>query len=128
MFADSLFWNERHANSLIEGGFVRGLVDAGYSVAVLRHRLGAAGRHPAAAQNVARGVSAILDRGEEEKIYAAAFLNVAARHAASLTERINPDLSAILLLQAARTSPDIPLRRDVMRSERATRISLRSKP
>lgn len=64
IFVQSRFWNERQPDALIEGGFVRGLVEAGHSAAILRPRLGAAGRHPAAAQDVARGVATLLERVE----------------------------------------------------------------
>jgi hypothetical protein len=41
---------------------VPGLLRAGHSVAILRHRLVPAGEHPAAIQDVARGVAVLLDR------------------------------------------------------------------
>ncbi len=167
LFVHSRFWNERQPDSLVERGFVRGLVRAGHSVAVLRHRLGEKGRHPIAVQDVARAVASLLDRveagefdsdrvflaghssgaqlallvaldprwlaregkdaralagvlslsgivdlaadavgsDEEERMILAAFADSKARRAASPSEYVNPDLPAILLLNAARDIP-----------------------
>ena len=64
IFVHSRFWRERQPAHLIEESFVPGLLQAGYAVAVLRHRLVPGGRHPVAIQDVARGVAALLTRAE----------------------------------------------------------------
>lgn len=62
IFVHSRFWRERQVDRSIETSFVPALVRAGHSVAILRHRLLPSGQHPAAVQDVARGVAALLDR------------------------------------------------------------------
>jgi acetyl esterase/lipase len=62
VFVHSRLWRERQPDRLVEDSFVRGLVEAGHAVAVVRHRLGPEGRHPAAVQDAAAAVAALLDR------------------------------------------------------------------
>lgn len=65
VFVHGRLWRERQPERLVEEGFVRGLTAAGHTVAVVRHRLGAQGRHPAATRDVAAAVAALLDRVDE---------------------------------------------------------------
>ena len=64
IFIHSRFWNERQPDRLIGDSFVPGLLEAGHSVAILRHRLVPDGRFPVTVKDAARGVAALLDRVE----------------------------------------------------------------
>jgi acetyl esterase/lipase len=62
IFVHSRFWGERQPARLIEHSLVPGLLEAGHTVAILRHRLLPAGAHPAAIKDVAQGVAALIER------------------------------------------------------------------
>ncbi len=62
VFVQSRFWSERQPAKLVISGFVKGAVQAGHAVAVIRHRTALGVMHPGPIHDVALGYAAVLKR------------------------------------------------------------------
>lgn len=64
LFVQSRFWSERLPTPLLHRGIVRGLIQRGHAVLVVRHRDGEAAVHPAPVRDLARAIAHVLPRLE----------------------------------------------------------------
>jgi len=64
IFVSSRFWSERPPIALVMRGLVKGMIQAGHGVVLLRHRSGEAAVHPGPIRDVARGFVAARSRLE----------------------------------------------------------------
>ncbi len=62
VFISSRFWKERPPVELVLRGLVKGLIQAGHGVVILRHRSGELAVHPGPIRDVARGFAASRER------------------------------------------------------------------
>jgi len=66
IFLHSRFWAERQPIQLVVSGFVKGMIQAGHAVAIVRHRSASQAVHPNPIEDAALGVARVIERARRD--------------------------------------------------------------